>query len=388
MDESQRDLWERFIRNECSTAEIEQLLAQFNDAANEADLRALIDVELHKEVTDINPALPDLEQKEADIYATLRPFIREKRKSAFWPRIAAAASIALLLGVGGYFALHKKRAPIQLVQNQQTDITPGQNRATLTLANGQKIILAKGLKGQLAIQKGTVIRAGDNGVTYNAKNKEEEVSYNTLATAKGEQSPYPLVLADGTKVWLNAASSITFPTAFNGNSREVKITGEAYFEVAHNAAMPFRVSSNAQTVEVLGTHFDIKAYTDESGISTTLLEGKVKVSKDNQFATLAPGQQSFIPFKGNSISVKNANTEIAMAWRNGLFKYNLADIKTVMRDFARWYDVDIEYEGQIPNKTFTGELYRDINASEALQILSLTKVHFKIDGKKIIVTPN
>jgi transmembrane sensor len=309
-----------------------------------------------------------------------------------WPRIAAAASILVFLSVGGYFFFQKRAIPPnQVAQTKLQDLKPGRNQATLTLANGQKIILTKGLRGKLAQQGNTLVQInGSNAVAYTAGKAETSttVTYNTLTTKNGEQSPYPLVLADGSKVWLNAASSITFPTAFNGNSREVKVTGEAYFEVAHNAAMPFRVSSNGQTVEVLGTHFDIKAYNDEAGISTTLLEGKVKVSKNNKVAILAPGQQAFIGYSGDNILVKDADTETAMAWRNGLFKYKLADIKAVMRDFARWYDVDIQYEGKIPAKTFTGELYRDINASEALQVLALTNVHFRIQGKKIVVTPN
>jgi len=372
--------------------EVKELLKKYSTGTANAEERALVEAWYEQYETQeqiINEA--HLQSIEDEVFQRL-PIIYEKPVRSLWPRIAAAASILLFLSIGGYYVLHKKPVPQnQVAQNKLQDLKPGRNQATLTLANGKQIVLYKGLSGKLAQQGNTLIQVnGSNAIAYTvgANDATASIQYNTLTTKNGEQSPYPLVLADGSKVWLNAASSITFPTAFVGNSREVKITGEAYFEVAHNAAMPFRVNSNGQTVEVLGTHFDIKAYTDEAGISTTLLEGKVRVSKNNQVATLKPGQQSFISFNGHNILVKNADTEIAMAWHNGLFKYNLADIKTVMRDFARWYDVDIQYEGRIPNKTFTGELYRDINASEALQILSLTKVHFRIDGKKIIVTPN
>ena len=305
-----------------------------------------------------------------------------------WQRIAAAASILLFLSVGGYFLFHKQLPQQQTAQNQKQDLAPGRNQATLTLANGSKIILTKTLRGQIAQQGNTLIQAGSGeAITYSSTNTTAtKVEYNTMSTAKGEMSPFPLILADGTKVWLNAASSITFPTAFTGNDRLVKITGEASFEVVHNAAKPFKVSVNGQTVEDIGTQFDINAYLDEPSMKTTLIEGSIRVSAGGTHKILMPGQQAQV--KGNEIVVvPDADTEMAIAWKKGLFQYKDASIPAVMRQLARWYDVEIQYEGTIPDREFSGKIERNLKASQALDVLRFTKVHFRIEGKKIIVTP-
>jgi transmembrane sensor len=269
---------------------------------------------------------------------------------------------------------------------KQQDILPGHNQATLTLANGQKIILTKGLMGKLAQQGQTAIQAnGTKGITYIAANTvlNTPITYNTLTTAKGEESPYPLILADGTKVWLNAESSIIFPTAFEGKERLVKVNGEAYFEVAHNSKQPFRVTVKNQTIEDIGTQFNVNAYDDEPMMKTTLVEGSISI---NSKTILKPGQEANID-KQAGIQVVNANVAVATAWRNGLFSFKKASVKTVMRQIARWYDVEIKYEGELPTKTLTGNIYRSVNVSEALQILQYADVKFRIQNKTIIVTP-
>jgi len=316
-----------------------------------------------------------------------RPEGKPIRKIVVYLRLAAAASIILSLSVGGYFIRHKHFAQ-QTVQNQH-DIAPGHMQATLTLANGEKIILKKELKGKLAQQGNVVIQNGSgNAITYTSINTAEtKVEYNTMSTSKGEMSPYPLILADGTKVWLNAASSITFPIAFTGKDRSVKITGEVYFEVAHNAATPFTVTVKGQTIEDIGTHFNINAYDDESVIKTTLLEGSISVTEGKEKVILKPGQESLIRPASNSIIVKDANLDQAIAWKNGLFDFDHTNIKTVMRQVARWYNVDIEYEGNVSSKKLTGEMYQSVNASQALQILKYANINFRIENKKIIITP-
>ena len=381
MDGSQRDLWERFIRNECTTVEIEALLAQFDDAANETDLLMLIKAELHKEATQIDPALPDLGQKEEEIYAALLPHIRMGRKPSLWPRIAAAASIVVLLGFGGYLALHKKHTSAQLVQV----ISPGQNRATLTLANGQKIVLAKGLKGQLAVQGGTVIQASDNNITYNGTDKEETVSYNILSTEKGEQSPYPLILADGTKVWLDAASSITFPTAFTGKQRKVQLTGQGYFEVSHNPAMPFIVKTSKSEVQVLGTHFNVSAYEDDQETKTTLLEGSVKIKGKTATGILKPGEQAVLTGNDRLSIIKDVDTETEVAWKDGLFVFKNASIEQVMTKASRWYDINIKYEGNVPKRKLNGRMSRAADISELLGILQFGGIKYRVEGKNVTV---
>jgi transmembrane sensor len=313
--------------------------------------------------------------------------VQPHRTVRLWPRIAVAACILLFLSVGAYFYF-KPNIPQQVIAKQQ-DILPGHNQATLTLANGQKIILTKGLMGKLAQQGQTAIQAnGTNGITYTAVNTvpNTAITYNTLATAKGEQSPYPLILADGTKVWLNAESSITFPTAFTGNERLVKVKGEAYFEVAHNARQPFRVSLKNQTIEDIGTQFNVNAYDDEPMMKTTLVEGRIKIISGTEMALLKPGQQASTVTGSNIINVENADVDEAVAWKNGLFSFKQADIKTVMRQISRWYDLDVEYQGVIPDKRLTGEVYRSASGNEALQILKYANIPFRVEGKRIVIS--
>jgi ferric-dicitrate binding protein FerR (iron transport regulator) len=299
----------------------------------------------------------------------------------------AAASVILILSIGVFILLNKKQSLPITAQTQVHDIAPGSNKAVLTLGNGQQIVLNRTRNGQLAVQGQVSINKTNEGeIVYNApSNNNEAPVYNTVTTPRGGQ--YHLILADGTEVWLNAASSIKYPSAFTANSRNVEITGEAYFEVSHNKAKPFRVTSNGQMVQVLGTHFNINAYNDEPSIKTTLIEGSVRVSMNKQMAMLKPGQQSAVTNSGASISVTDhADTEQILAWKNGEFNFNEADVKTVMRQIGRWYDVEVEYAGNnIPGGHITGTFSRNLNASKALKLLEFTGVNFKIEGRKIIV---
>ena len=209
------------------------------------------------------------------------------------------------------------------------------------------------------------------------------VAYNTLTTPRGGQ--YHLTLSDGTSVWLNAASSIKYPIAFTGNERRVEITGEVYFEVEHNAAKPFRVICNGQTVEDLGTHFNINAYNDENAVKTTLLEGSVNVSAAGKNKMLKPGEQAQL--QHGNIRIADVDVNKVAAWKNGLFQFNDDNIRDIMRQLGRWYDVDIKYEGNLPDWEFSGAIPRNANLSQVLDILSFVKVHFRIDGKTIVVKP-
>lgn len=307
------------------------------------------------------------------------------RRIQLWPRIAAAACLLIGLSFGGYFLLHKTPNP-QTAQLVKNDIAPGHNQATLTLANGQKIILTKGLSGKLARQGNTSVTVNSgNAIAYTMGSPSDEVLYNTLSTARGEQSPYPLVLADGTKVWLNAESSVTYPTAFNGKERIVKVTGEAYFEVVHNDKMPFKVTVNGQTVEDIGTHFNINAYADEPAIKTTLLEGSVKITGEGQLVILKPGQAAAL--KDNRFKVTDADAGSAVAWKNGLFRFDNTSVQSLMRQLARWYDIEVAYQGTVTGHEFAGEIRRNTNLSNVLKILEQGGIHFRMDGRKLIVTP-
>lgn len=308
-----------------------------------------------------------------------------RRLRSTWLRSAAAVLILLLGGGAVYFALNKKpRAIVQTIA-VTTDVLPGGNKAVLTLSGGRQIVLDSAQRGDLAIEGNTrVSKAADGKLSYNALNSAASTAYNTLSTPRGGQ--YQLTLSDGTVVWLNAASSITYPTAFSGDRREVAITGEAYFEVKYRANQPFRVRVGKDTVEDLGTHFNINAYTDEPGMKTTLLEGRVRVDAPGGSVVLEPGQQA-VSQAGSPIKINGtADMEEAVAWKNGLFQFNRADIQTVMRQIARWYNVEVRFEGPVSHDRFWGKLPRDLNASQVLKVLQKEQVHFKIQDKTIIVT--
>jgi transmembrane sensor len=336
-----------------------RLLNEWNDAelGNSGELRSLMERQINEQIDTRSP-------------------YKNKTVRPLWTRFAAAASIVLCISFGGYYFLHEQRSGQSEYKN---DIPPGHNQATLTLANGKKIILVKGLSGTLAQQGNTQIGVnGQSAIAYTAAvaNVDQPATYNTLSTAVGEQSPYPLILADGTKVWLNAKSSITFPTAFSGKERIVRITGEALFEVAHNAEHPFKVQTKQQTIEDIGTTFDVNAYTDEPAMETTLVEGKVKVN--GMF--LEPGQQ------GDGSHIKTVNTKRYIAWKNDDFYFEDDNIQTIMRELSRWYNIEIDYEGNIPAEGFDAQISRNKNISAVLHILENTKgVHFKIEGRRVTV---
>jgi transmembrane sensor len=387
MSESQQ-LFNKYINNQCSPEEVEALMMYFHTDEQE-ELNRLILQELEQPDNDSNNRdyEPLLNSVYKDIQAKIHKDVQVSRP--LWYRIAAAASILLVLSAGGYFLVHKT-TPAQIAQNQIHDVKPGTNKATLTLSNGQKIVLTTTLSGKLAQQGNTnVIMTSGGEITYTQKEAAQtqiaEVAYNTLTTKRKEQ--FPLVLADGTKVWLNSSSSITYPVTFNGRERRVSITGEAYFEVVHNAAQPFRVAVSGQTVEDIGTEFNINAYDDEPVIKTTLINGSVKVSKNGKTAILKPGQQSTIHPINNSIIVSDADVEEATAWKNGLTLFNDEDIQTIMRQVSRWYDVDVVYEGKIPNRHFEGGISRKSNLSSLLKILELNNIHFTVENHKIIIKP-
>jgi len=306
-----------------------------------------------------------------------------------------AAAVFILLAAGAtvnhYFFKKEDKKPLA---HHQTDLMPGGNKATLTLADGSKIVLDDAKHGKIATQQNVDIDKTQNGqVVYQVENKAEQasqpvainaVAMNTVTTPRGGQ--YEVVLPDGTRAWLNAASSLTFPTEFTGNVRRVELAGEAYFEVAKNAAKPFFVKTAGQTVEVLGTHFNINSYADEKAVRTTLLEGSVKVTEDagNSIVKLQPGQQAVKTAGGLSI-IRNADIDEAMAWKNGKFLFRNTELRTIMRQLSRWYDVDVEYRGVVTERHYLGRISRNVPVSQVFQILRTSGLNFIIDGRKIIV---
>ncbi len=318
-----------------------------------------------------------------------------------WQYVAAAVIIFIIFSAGIYFVLSSKDTTQQVVkttmpavQPLNNDVAPGGNKALLTLADGSTIVLDTAANGTIGVQGNIQVEKLSNGmIAYSIGGKQvtenDEAFYNTISTPRGGQ--YKVLLSDGTQVWLNAASSIRYPVVFTGASRNVEVTGETYFEVAKNESKPFRVKTATSEIEVLGTHFNVNAYDDEPSVKTTLLEGAVKVSlasanADKKQIFLKPGQQSAVSKTGQINLLNNADTETVMAWKNGRFQFRSSDIQSMLRQISRWYDVDIEYKGKV-NLHFTGQLTRNEYVSSVLEKLALTEeVHFKIEGKKIIVT--
>jgi len=265
---------------------------------------------------------------------------------------------------------------------------PDKSKATLTLAGGQQILLDQAQSGTLATENGMrVVKEKDGQLAYERTGASNmPTAYNTLNNPRGSRV-VTLTLPDGTRVWMNAGTSLTYPTAFAANERKVALTGEAYFEVAKDPRKPFSVhfvsAGREGNVEVLGTHFNINAYDDEPAVNTTLLEGAVKVKSELGNIILKPGEQASLSHSSQTSHPIPVQT--VMAWKNGLFDYKRSDITEVLRDAARWYDIDIVYAGNRPNDTFTGGIDRTATLTELLTILQMTGVRFKLEGRKLIV---
>jgi len=319
----------------------------------------------------------------------------------------AAAFAGVLLCAGGWFLVHYKgqnRAAIAKAPSfLQNDIAPGGNKAVLTLGDGMRVELDTARNGTVMAQGNMkIMKLEDGQLAYgvagagsganvtggNAGGENIEggkIVYNTLTTSRGGQ--YKITLSDGTQVWLNAASSLRYPSAFAGKERRVEVTGEAYFEVSPSEYKPFMVRANGTEVQVLGTQFDVMAYENEAEQHITLASGAVRISKENSSRVLKPGQQARLSSSEGIRVVEDADVDEALAWKNNLFSFNDASIETVMRQLARWYDVDVKYVG-IVSQHFNGNIPRSVSLSRVFVMLELTgKVHFRIEGRQIIVSP-
>ncbi len=363
-------------------------------ASNPANLEAFNSAKLRLSAILSANTLPDDQDIKETIWNSIHTSINTKNNIVrpLFTRWLAAASVILVLITSIWFWSNngKEKSLIATNVNKKisNDIAPGGNKAVLTLANGSTIILDSAQNGTLSQQGNSkVIKLADGKLAYQKENSEEtKIQNNTITTPRGGQ--YQLTLSDGSRVWLNAASSLRFPVTFSGEERRVELTGEGYFEVAHNKEKPFIVLINKSEIEVLGTHFNINGYTDENNLKTTLLEGSVKVSKGAESVLIKPGQQAVVNNSSEAIVInQQVNLEEIMAWKNGLFNFNEADIRTVMNQLSRWYDVNIIYVGTIPKREFGGEMQRDLKLSQVLGLLEKNKVHFKIEGKNLVVMP-
>lgn len=328
-------------------------------------------------------------QDKQQLFAMLEKAHHPKKHNLYWLKMTAAAALAAVI-FGFWFSTSQQTTinPNARVVNKN-DIAPGGNKAVLTLANGEVIDLSSDKNGivihagQLAYSDGTEIKTnGTNAL-------EEPAQLNTIATPVGGQ--YQVILQDGTKVWLNAASSLRYPSRFNNKERNVEISGEAYFDVTHDEKRPFKVRSKGQQVEVLGTAFNIMAYDNEDMVKTTLLRGAVRVAGlgplKAKIVTLLPGQQSLLTAQQISVN-NNPDLEEVVSWKNGYFKFN-EDIKNIMNKIARWYNIEVVYRPGVDlSQTFSGEVSKSRNVSVLLKVMELTgNVHFKIEERRIIVMP-
>ncbi|HUP13427.1 MAG TPA: FecR family protein [Niastella sp.] len=411
MSASLEYLLNRYANKTCTVEEKEELMQLLQESGNDEALQQLIDKMLEE-----RPAIHSMPEKdaqavlqaifEADETPVVQMETRPVRKISLG-RIAAAASVLLILTVAGWYMLNRSSHDATTAAVIKNDVAPGGNKALLTLANGSTIVLDNAANGVVAEEgNATVVKLKNGQLVYKTDKdqtrRQGEVTYNTLSTPKGGE--YKIVLPDGSEVWLNAESSITYPTTFNSKERKVQVTGEAYFEVAKLATVkegkrvPFLVDiKNKKTggdmgqVQVLGTHFNINAYHDEKAVKTTLLEGKVKITQsviDNgQSAILKPGEQAVLTHDARLTVNDHIDVNKVMAWKNGVFLFEKADIQTVMRQLSRWYDVEVVYKRDIQkDDPLFFEVKRNTNLSDVLRVLNLAGgAKFTIEDKKIIV---
>lgn len=342
-------------------------------------------------------SVPDISEIKTGMIAEIEKRIHHNSKPKqlrLWTKIAVAASVILALFFGSYYLLNRHQEKY-IVRNQTDIVQPGTNKAVLTLANGQTIILNNAHTGQLASQGSSRVTKADSGLlVYQNEPKAKRqklnasVEYNTLKIPRGGQ--YRLVLPDGTKVWLNAASSIRFPTAFTGKVRRVSVRGEVYMEVAKDVNKPFIVHAGHTNIKVLGTRFNVMAYDDQPAVATTLLQGSIKVgiSGTKEATILTPGQQASVDKTGKSIKVKKVDATAVAAWIHGLLSMKDCGVREFMDKLSRWYDVDIEYEGKVPQKRFGGLINRNAPLSNVLSALEAAGIHTKLKKQKIIVFTN
>lgn len=328
-----------------------------------------------------------------DKQSTPVPLIeRPNHRILFLRRWSWAVVVILVFGTAAYLWITSKKTPASLVienKSLQLDIVPGTNKAILTLADGTEITLDSAASGVLAQQGSTsIIKLADGGIQYDQKGGRQEIMMsNTVTTSRGGQ--YQLTLPDGTKVWLNASSSITYPAVFVGKQRSVHVTGEVYFEVSKNKHQPFVVDVNGKsTVQVLGTSFNINSYPDEDIIKTALIDGSIRVSSNENGIILQPGQQAEIVSAERKVKVtSNIDLDQVMGWKNGFFHFHRANLAVVMRQLARWYDVAVIYESGIPDIALIGKMKRDLSLRQVLEALKEMGVNCQLDGRRIIVRP-
>jgi transmembrane sensor len=396
-------LLEKYLTNSCSQEELHMLLASVSENAGSDALRSTLEA-CWEEVRGEKP-VPEVDA--AALYQAI--LLREgefgrqrrlRRRRLARRAVAVAAVFAVVTAWGILLMLRRgPSAPAKLVvaahSRFKNDVQPGGNKAVLVLANGQSIVLDSANNGMLAMQGGMkVVKLNNGQLVYKAGKDDQDSApvFNTISTPRGGQ--YELVLQDGTRIWLNAESSIRFPTVFTGKDRCVELSGEAYFEVAPRASNPFKIymlnqppgaEKNRKEIDVLGTKFNVMAYEEEKVIRTTLLEGAIQVGDESGKDLMKPGQQAEWQAGSGVRITDDADIDAAVAWKNGFFSFDRSDIRTIMRQLSRWYDLQVTYKDAGTNKTFWGGIQKDLPLSDVLRILEKSGVEFSIDGKNVIV---
>lgn len=376
------DLLQKYLEGQCSREEAEELLQWLRSSEANRALLAKMQAEFERSMNtpvEMPAGVSDRIENRLlqDISGTKLVRIRARRRN--W--MAAAAVTLLIVATGFYFLRNNpssKTPAGQTVQNI-TDIAPGQNKAILTLSNGDTVELDS--TGNQVIKQGSLTAHQANGqLQYDGHADHGAVGYNILTVPRGGQ--FHVVLPDGSKVWLNSASSLKYPTAFTGKERSVELQGQGYFEVTKNAQQPFSVKAGAMEVHVLGTSFDVMAYSDEASINTTLVDGAVKVKGQ----VLKPGQQArFDPATGD-VTVAIADVQQVIAWKTGFFEFDNARLADIMRQVARWYDIDVSYTNEQATGTYGGRISRNLPLSEILHMLEPNGAAFILEGRKLKVS--
>lgn len=387
-----RDLLQRYTVGKLSSSEEEELLNLLNDAS-ETELvnQNLVGLIQEKEQFALEAAA-DNESRVLNILAIDKAILIEDREPSRIPVYKRtwmwlAASILILMGTGIYVWSSKSRTTVSHSVAATGDIGPGKTGAILTLSDGRQILLDSVGNGVVASQKGAVVFVENGGLVYAPKNAPiAEAEFNVMSTPKGRQ--FQLVLPDGTKVWLNAASSLRYPTVFTGKERLVEVSGEVYFEVSKDAEKPFKVKiNNTTTVEVLGTSFNINSYSNEDAIRTTLIDGSIRINTEKKSQVLKKGQQAVVGSAQDWNVVDNADIGKVLAWKNGFFNFSGMRFSEVMKQLERWYDIEVVYLGGVPNIGFYGKLDRNVSLLAILDGLKESGIRFKIESGKLIIMP-
>ncbi len=374
------DLYHRFLTNRLSKEESIQLKAIWEEG-NEEILRSWIaeGLEQDERFSGVWKEVPTVHMEY--LYEGIQERISRQRRKWWYSSWAASAALLAVLFSTLLYVWPDSTKMDETQSFLATQVLPGSNKAVLTLEDGRSLTLDQENAYQVDGTEGLVVATQGQGLLHYHEKKThlEETVYHRLETPKGGE--YLLQLADGSRIWLNAGSSLRYPVSFEGlKERKVELTGEAYFDIAKNKALPFRVVSGAQTVEVMGTHFNVQAYADEPHIRTTLIEGSVAVHVNNEKKILQPGQESLLGGDGRW-TIQEADMETAMAWKNGRIYFRDADIRQIMRQVSRWYNIEVRFEGEIPQRTFNGGLSRNSSLSVLLKILSLNQVSYELKKK-------